>query len=73
MSLEIRPWTFTFQKTAFIGDLPNIAPSGRKIYIVLHLLNEIFFFYIILHLSDGNFENGKASTPLLGAKPSDRG
>ena len=37
-------------------DLPNIAPSGRKIYIVLHLLNEIFFFYIILHLSDGNFE-----------------
>ena len=31
-------------------DLPNIAPSGRKIYIVLHLLDEI------LHLSDENFE-----------------
>ena len=38
------------------GDLPNIAPSGRKIYIVLHLLDEIFFFHLILHLSDGNFE-----------------
>ena len=38
------------------GDLPNIAPSGRKIYTVLHLLDEIFFFHLILHLSDENFE-----------------
>ena len=37
-------------------DLPNIAPSGRKIYTVLHLLDEIFFFHLILHLSDENFE-----------------
>ena len=56
MSLEISSWTFSFQKTAFIGDLPNIEPSGRKIYTVLHLLDEIFFFHLILHLSDGNFE-----------------
>ena len=28
----------------------------RKIYIVSHLLDEIFFFHLILHLSDGNFE-----------------
>ena len=44
MSLEISSWTFSFQKTAFIGDLPNIAPSGRKLYTVLHLLDDIFFF-----------------------------
>ena len=40
MSLEINSWTFSFQKNAFIGDLPGIAPSGRRICIVLHLLDE---------------------------------